>query len=69
MGTEADQDKLQPIISAYLKALHVSFPNLDLAAAFTIHEGKADINQKLVFLYCSTPTPFLALNGLELGVK
>lgn len=67
MGIEPDQDKLQPIISAYWKALHVSFPKLDLSAAFTIHKEKADINQRLFFLYFSTPTYFLDLNGLELG--
>lgn len=67
--TKGDQDKLQPVISAYLKALHVSFPKEDLSAAFIIHNRKANINQRLFLLYCSTPTLFSTVNGKELGKK
>ena len=63
---KGDQDELQPIISAYLKALHISFPKADLSAAFIIHNRKAHINQRLFFLYCSTPTLLPAVNGIEL---
>lgn len=64
-----DQDELQTIISAYLKDLHVSFPKVDLSAAFIVHNRKANINQRLFFLYCSTPTLLLAVNGEEFKKK
>lgn len=53
---KGEQDELKIIISAWLKALHDSFPKADPSAAFITHGRKANANQIMwfFFLYCST---------------
>lgn len=55
--TEAEQDELKASISAWLKALHDSFPTADPSAAFITHDRKANFNQILDFFPFTVPLP------------
>lgn len=48
-GEQDDQLIFKTIISAWLKALHDSFPKADPSAVFVTHDRKANINQILGF--------------------
>lgn len=56
--TEGKQDELKTIISAWLKALHDSFPKAD-PSAFLAHNRKANVNQILgiAFFDFTVPLP------------
>lgn len=58
--TEGEQDELKTIISAWLKALHDSFPKADPSAVFITHDRKANVNQILGFFSFIVPLPHLS---------